>query len=85
MHASGTGSGEPGDADVLEIKGREARRAHLLLLRRHRSEREASRYRAGLVWVLRARRLIRPLLDPAKAAADRAAWEWLAEEHGRSR
>ena len=41
VHASGTGSGDPADPTVAEIKGREARRAHVLLLRRHRSERAA--------------------------------------------
>jgi GT2 family glycosyltransferase len=79
VHASGTGSGDPTTADVQAIKGREARRAHLLLLRRHRSEATAARYLAGLVWVLRARRLVR-----RGSVADRAAWEWLVEERRRA-
>ena len=79
VHASGTGSGDPADAAVQAIKGREARRAHLLLLRRHRSEAAASRYLAGLAWVLRARRLVR-----RGSVADQAAWSWLVEERRRA-
>ena len=80
VHASGTGSGDPSDPTVPEIKGREARRAHLLLLRRHRSDRAAEAYLAGLAWVLRARRLVRP-----RSAGDRAASKWVAEERRRRR
>lgn len=76
VHASGTGSGDPADPTVAEIKGREARRAHVLLLRRHRSDRAADRYLAGLAWVLRARRLVRP----GRSVGDRAASKWVAEE-----
>ena len=79
VHASGTGSGDPAEAAVQAIKGREARRAHLLLLRRHRSEAAAVRYLAGLAWVLRARRLVR-----RGSVADRAAGDWLVEERRRS-
>jgi GT2 family glycosyltransferase len=80
VHVSGTGSGDPADPTVAQIKGREARRAHLLLLRRHRSDQAAARYLAGLVWVLRARRLVRP-----GSVGDRAASKWVADERRRGR
>ncbi len=80
VHASGTGAGgSTPDDEVRAIKGREARRAHALLLERFRSERAARRYLIGLRCVLRTR------LAMAERPEDRAAYEWVvAERRSRS-
>jgi N-acetylglucosaminyl-diphospho-decaprenol L-rhamnosyltransferase len=84
VHEAGRGSGRSPAPGVRAIKGREARRAHYLLLQRFRSPRAAERYRRGLVWVLRARMAVarhRPGLEGVWEQ-DRAAYEW-ARDRGR--
>lgn len=84
-HAAGTGAGgRHPSADVLVIKGREARRAHERLLRIHSSPASARRYRAGLRVVLPLR-IGAGLLRGATGAVarDRAALAWL--RHGSRR
>lgn len=72
VHASGTGAGgDAPDDEVRRIKGREARRAHALLLERFRSQRAARRYRFGLRLILPAR------LAVGGRPEDLAAYEWL--------
>src|SRR5205085_2814601 len=77
VHATGTGAGGRNpDDEIRRIKGREARRAHALLIERFRSERAARRYRFGLRLVLRAR------LAVAARPEDRAAYEGLLAPAG---
>lgn len=80
VHLSGTGSGSP-DEDVLAIKGREARRAHALLLREHRGEWARRRYLMALGPVLRLRLLAALACRRAgEVTKARSALQWLASE-----
>ncbi len=80
-HRSGRGSG--GDSppnEVLRIKGREARRAHALLLEKHRDLRTARRYVRLLPIVLRLRLSVARLAkQQSQIARDEAALLWLRE------
>jgi hypothetical protein len=79
-HRSGTGSGGTPDAGIRRIKGREARRAHYLLLERFRSAAAARRYLIGLVWVLRLRLAVAWLVSRSVWDQDRAAYLWAAAQ-----
>lgn len=80
VHASGTGAGGRTPSDhIRDVKGREARRAHYLLLQRFRSERAAGRYLLALRYVLRARVAV------AGRREDRAAYDWVIAERVRRR
>jgi N-acetylglucosaminyl-diphospho-decaprenol L-rhamnosyltransferase len=85
VHDTGTGAGgiEP-SRQVLEVKGREARRSHALLLERFADQRAVDRYHRGLAVILPLRIAVHKLLGRRDGAAkDIAAREWLAEVRGR--